>query len=126
VAWKRIGRYFWLMLLIYIIAFLPMMVIELAMIVPMQLFAMGKSGPLTPLVYMIPLEMLLFIASLVYGVIIAIRLSLAFPASLTENLTGVRRPPPQRPVDPGRRGTHLFGFTGDLCPPATRLKWWAL
>ena len=87
VAWKRIGRYFWLMLLIYIIAFLPMLVMELAMIVPMQLFAMGKSGPLTPLVYMIPLGILLFIAALVYGVIMAMRLSLAFPASLAEDLT---------------------------------------
>ena len=50
VALKRIGRYLWLLLLIYIIAFLPMLVTELVMIVPMQLFAMGKSGPLTPLV----------------------------------------------------------------------------
>jgi hypothetical protein len=87
VAWKRIGRYLWLMLLIYLIAFLPMLVIELVMIVPMQLFALGKSGPLTPSVYLIPLEMLLFIAALVYGVIIAMRLSLAFPASLAEDLT---------------------------------------
>jgi hypothetical protein len=87
VAWKRIGRYLWLLFLIYIIAFLPMLVMELVMIVPMQLFAMGKSGPLTPLVYLIPLEMLLFIAALVYGVIIAMRLSLAFPASLAEDLT---------------------------------------
>jgi hypothetical protein len=86
VAWKRFGRYLWLLLLAYIIAFLPMLVIELAMIVPMQLFTMGKLGPLTPLVYVIPLEMLLFIAALVYGVIMAIRLSLAFPASLAEDL----------------------------------------
>jgi hypothetical protein len=87
VAWKRIGRYLWLLFLAYIIAFLPMLVIELVMIVPMQLFAMGKSGPLPPLVYMIPLGMLLIIAALVYGVIMAMRLSLAFPASLAENLT---------------------------------------
>jgi hypothetical protein len=87
VAWKRIGRYLWLLFLAYIIAFLPMLVIELVMIVPMQLFAMGKSGPLTPLVYMIPLGMLLIIAALVYGVIMAIRLSLAFPASLGEDIT---------------------------------------
>jgi membrane-anchored glycerophosphoryl diester phosphodiesterase (GDPDase) len=87
VAWKRIGRYLWLLFLIYIIAFLPMLVMELVMFVPMQLLAMGKSGPLTPLVFMIPLGMLLFIAALVYGVIIAMRLSLAFPASLAEDLT---------------------------------------
>jgi len=37
--------------------------------------------------FLIPLEMLLFLAAIVYGVIMAIRLSLAFPASLSEDLT---------------------------------------
>jgi hypothetical protein len=86
-AWKRGWRYLWLLFLAYLIAFLPALVTELAMIVPMGLFAMGKSGPATTLVYMIPLEMLLFFAAIVYGIIIAMRLSLAFPASLAENLT---------------------------------------
>jgi hypothetical protein len=86
-AWKRGWRYLWLLFLAYIIAFLPALVTELAMIVPMGLFAMGKSDPATTLVYMIPLEMLLFFAAIVYGIIMTMRLSLAFPASLAENLT---------------------------------------
>jgi hypothetical protein len=87
VAWKRIGRYFWLMLLIYIIAFLPMLVIELLMFAGMGLLTAGHTALSPGYFFLIPLEALLFIAALVYGVIIAMRLSLAFPASLTEDLT---------------------------------------
>jgi hypothetical protein len=87
VAWKRIGRYFWLMLLIYIIAFLPMLLIELVMFAGMGLLTAGLTELSPGYFFLIPLEMLLFIAALVYGVIIAMRLSLAFPASLAENLT---------------------------------------
>jgi hypothetical protein len=87
VAWKRIGRYFWLMLLIYIIAFLPMLVIELVMFAGMGLLTAGHTALSPGYFFLIPLEALLFIAALVYGVIIAMRLSLAFPASLAEDLT---------------------------------------
>jgi hypothetical protein len=87
VAWKRIGRYFWLMLLIYIIAFLPMLVIELLMFAGMGLLTAGHTALSPGYFFLIPLEMLLIIAALVYGVIMAMRLSLAFPASLTEDLT---------------------------------------
>jgi hypothetical protein len=87
VAWKRIGRYFWLMLLIYIIAFLPMLVMELVMFGGMGLLTAGHTALSPGYFFLIPLEALLFIAALVYGVIIAMRLSLAFPASLTEDLT---------------------------------------
>jgi hypothetical protein len=86
-AWKRIGRYFWLMLLINIIAFLPMLVIELVMFGGMGLFAAGHTELSPGFFFLIPLEVLLFIAALVYGIIIAMRLSLAFPASLAEDLT---------------------------------------
>jgi hypothetical protein len=87
VAWKRIGRYFWLMLLIYIIAFLPMLVIELAIFAGIGPLTAGHTELSPGFFFLIPLEMLLFIAALVYGVIIAMRLSLAFPASLAEDLT---------------------------------------
>ena len=80
VAWKRIGRYFWLMLLIYIIAFLPMLVIELAMFGGMGLLTAGHTELSPGYFFLIPLEALLIIAALVYGIIMAIRLSLAFPA----------------------------------------------
>ena len=86
-AWKRIGRYFWLMLLIYIIAFLPMLVTELVMFGGMGLLSAGHTEISPGFYLLIPLEVLLFIAALVYGIIIAMRLSLAFPASLAEDLT---------------------------------------
>lgn len=86
-AWKRGGHYLWLLFLAYLIAFLPMLVIEMAMIIPMGVFAAGKTSPVAYLVYMIPLEMLLFLGASVYGVIMALRLSLAFPASVAEGLT---------------------------------------
>jgi hypothetical protein len=87
VAWNRGWRYLWLMFLAYLVAFLPALLIELAMIVPMGLFAVGKTSPVTAFVYMIPMEMLLFLGASVYGVIMAMRFSLAFPASLAEDLT---------------------------------------
>ncbi|MGO9317611.1 MAG: hypothetical protein ACLPXT_06760 [Terracidiphilus sp.] len=86
-AWKRIGRYLWLLFLAYIIAFLPALVLELVMFVPMALFTAHKTTPPTAFFILLPLEMLLFIAAIVYGIIMAMRLSLAFPASLAEGLT---------------------------------------
>jgi hypothetical protein len=87
VAWKRMGRYLWLMILIYIIGFLPMLVTELVMFGGIGLLTDGHSEPNPALFLLIPLAVLLFIAAVVYGVIIAMRLSLAFPASLAEDLT---------------------------------------
>jgi hypothetical protein len=87
VAWKRIGRYFWLILLIYIIAFLPMLVIELAMFGGMGLLTAGHTELSPGFFFLIPLEALSILAALVYGVIMAMRLSLAFPTSLAEDLT---------------------------------------
>jgi len=87
VAWKRIGRYLWLLFLAYIIAFLPMLVIELLMFAGMGLITAGHTEFSPGYFFVIPLGMLLFIAVLVYGIIMAIRLSLAFPASLAEDLT---------------------------------------
>ncbi len=86
-AWKRGWRYLWLLFLSYIIAFLPMLVIELVMFVPMGLLAAHQTTPPTALFILLPVEMLLFIAALVYGIIMSMRLSLAFPASLAEDLT---------------------------------------
>jgi hypothetical protein len=86
VAWKRCGRYVWLMFLGYLIALAPVLVAELVIAVPMGLFSMNKATPSPALFFMIPLGILLFLAAFVYGVIMALRLSLAFPASLAEDL----------------------------------------
>jgi hypothetical protein len=87
VAWKRFGRYLGLLILIYIITFLPALVLELVMFIPMGLFAAHQTTPPTALFILLPVEMLLFIAAIVYGIIMAMRLALAFPASLAEGLT---------------------------------------
>lgn len=86
-AWKRGGHYLWLLFLAYLIAFLPMLVIELVMIVPIALSTINKTEPSGAFFLMIPLGALLFFAAFVYGVIVALRLSLAFPASVAEGLT---------------------------------------
>jgi hypothetical protein len=87
VAWKRIGRYMWLLFLAYVIAVLPMLVIELVIFAQTGLLTMNKPAPTPAFFILLPLEVLLLFAAMVYGVIIAMRLSLAFPASLTEDLT---------------------------------------
>jgi membrane-anchored glycerophosphoryl diester phosphodiesterase (GDPDase) len=87
VAWKRCGRYLWLMFLGYLIACAPILVAELVIAVPMGLLSMNKATPPPVFFLMIPLVMLLFIGAIVYGVIMAMRLSLAFPASIAEDLT---------------------------------------
>lgn len=86
VAWKRGGRYLWLMFLCYLIAFAPVLIAELVFVLPMGLFSMNKTTPPPAFFLMIPLGVLLFLAAMVYGVIVALRLSLAFPASLIEDL----------------------------------------
>jgi hypothetical protein len=87
VAWKRIGRYLWLLILAYLIAFLPALVLELVMIIPMGLLAAHQTTPPAALFILMPVVILLFFAAIVYGIIMAMRLSLAFPASLAEGLT---------------------------------------
>jgi len=89
VAWKRIGRYLWLTILIYIIAFLPALLLELLIFGATGLLSTNNAEPNPALFLLIPLIALLFIGAIVYGVIIAMRLSLAFPASLAEDLTAV-------------------------------------
>ena len=87
VAWKRGWRYLWLMFLGYLIAFAPILVAELAIAVPMGLLSMNKATPPPAFFLMIPLGILPVFAAMVYGVLVALRLSLAFPASLAEDLT---------------------------------------
>jgi len=86
VAWQRCGRYLWLMFLCYLIAFAPVLIGELAFVLPMGLLSMNKTTPSPAFFLMIPLGVLLFLAAMVYGVIVALRLSMAFPASLIEDL----------------------------------------
>ncbi|MFZ1085037.1 MAG: hypothetical protein WAN35_08735 [Terracidiphilus sp.] len=87
VAWQGFGRSFWLLTLCYLIAFLPMLLIELPLFACMKLIAVQDAAPAPALFFLLPLGILLLFAAMVYGLIIAMRLSLAFPASLAEGLT---------------------------------------
>jgi hypothetical protein len=87
IAWKRCGRYVGLLFLIYLTAFLPALVAELAIFVPMGLFSAHSTTPPTVFFIYFPPAMLLFFVAIVYGIIMTMRLSLAFPASLAEGLT---------------------------------------
>jgi hypothetical protein len=89
VAWKHIGRYLWLFFLAYIISFLPMLLLELLLFGATGLLSANNAEPNPALLVLIPLLVLLFIGAMVYGTIIAMRLSLAFPAALAEDLPAV-------------------------------------
>jgi len=85
-AWQRPGRHLWLLVLCYLYAFFPLLLIEGAVVLVASLFAHG--GTATPaLLVLIPLAVLLYIATFVYGVLMGLRLSLAFPACVEEDLT---------------------------------------
>ncbi|MGA9668884.1 MAG: hypothetical protein WBQ94_06725 [Terracidiphilus sp.] len=89
-AWQqarsRAGRAIWLLFLIYVIAFLPAIVIELLCFGGFAMLTLGHSNPNPAVYFLLPLGMLLFFAAIVYGILIALRFSLAFPACVVEGL----------------------------------------
>jgi membrane-anchored glycerophosphoryl diester phosphodiesterase (GDPDase) len=86
-AWWRGSRYLWLLTLCYLYAFLPLLLIELSFFAVASLFIHSGAGVDSALFLLIPLAVLLVVAAMVYGVLMALRLSLAFPACVQENLT---------------------------------------
>lgn len=86
VAMNRAGRYLLLLLLIYAVTFLPAVAIELSAAGAVALSTLGNPNPNPTVFLMIPLGMLLFLAALICGILITLRLSLAFPACVVESL----------------------------------------
>jgi len=86
-AWSHAGRYFLLLFIIYAICFFPALVIQLVMFAGFGLAALNKTQPNPFLIALFPLESVLQMAVFVAGVIVALRFSLAFPASVIEDLT---------------------------------------
>jgi hypothetical protein len=88
-AWQRCGRHAWLLVLCYVYAFLPLLIVELLAFLGASAFVRG-SIKATPAMYLfIPLAILLYLAALVYGILMSLRLSLAYAACVEENLPAV-------------------------------------
>jgi len=87
-AWRRAGRHFLLLAWVYLRAFGPALAIMLLMFSAVGLHSFlggASSNPATFLFF--PVGILLYLAAFVYGIVVALRLSLAFPACVVEGLT---------------------------------------
>lgn len=85
-ACANAGRYLWLIFLTYVLTFLPALVLHLATFAGATYLAVEKPNPNPALFLLVPLGMLLILAAFVYGILMALRLSLAFPACVVEGL----------------------------------------
>jgi hypothetical protein len=96
VAWSKAGRYIWLAILRALIVMLPILVFG-ALIVGLFGLSMARGrGGMDPslMIVIFPLFMLLYVVWLVYTVLIMLRLVLAVPASVAEDVSawkGLRR-----------------------------------
>ena len=96
VAWSKAGRYIWLAILRALIVMLPILVFGGVIVGTVGLsMARGRGGMDPSLTIMIfPIFMLLYLAWLVYTVLIMLRLVLAVPACVAEDVSawkGFRR-----------------------------------
>ncbi len=96
VAWNKAGRYIWLAILRALIVALPIMVFGgvIAGTVGLSL-ARGQSG-VSPsaMIMLFPLLMLFYLGAMVYAVLVMLRLVLAVPACVAEDVsawTAIRR-----------------------------------
>jgi hypothetical protein len=92
-AWSRLGRYVWLMVLRSLIVSIPIVVVALAVGVGglmLGLFPKGGNPDPAALFFLIPLFILFYLGAIVYAILMSLRLSLAFPACVHENLTAMQ------------------------------------
>jgi len=91
-AWSRIGRYTWLMFLRSLIVAAPFIVCAAAVGVGTLLFGLTSKGNPNPglLFLLIPLGVLLYLGGIVYAILMSLRLALAFPACVNENITAMQ------------------------------------
>jgi hypothetical protein len=92
-AWSKVGRYVWLMVLRSLIISIPIFVVALVVgAAGLMLGLIPKGGNPNPaaLFFLIPLLILFYLCAIVYAILITLRLSLAFPACVHENLTAMQ------------------------------------
>jgi hypothetical protein len=89
VAWRRYGRHLWLMILgtLYMLAPVVVCLVVIGLGALLLQFAMGSGSSDNSALMLIPLAVLLYIASLVCSILITLRISLAYPACVVEKLT---------------------------------------
>jgi hypothetical protein len=95
VSWSKAGRYIWLAILRALIVMLPVLVFAgvIAGTVGLSIARGQGSNPYT-MMMLFPLLMLLYLGSMVYAVLVMLRLALAVPASVAEDVsawTGICR-----------------------------------
>ncbi len=92
VSWSKAGRYVWLAILRAVIVMLPILVFGALIVGTVGLSMARGRGGMDPSLMMVifPLFMLLYLAWLVYTVLIMLRLVLAVPASVTEDVSAWR------------------------------------
>ena len=92
VAWAKAGRYVWLSILRALIVMLPILVFGALIVGTVGLSMAHGQGGMDPslIAVILPLFMLLYLAWLVYTVLIMLRLVLAVPTSVTEDLSAWR------------------------------------
>jgi hypothetical protein len=89
VAWRRFGRSLWLMILSFLCTIVP--VVACAVIIGLGAllmhFAMGSGSGDAMALVLIPLGVLLYVAAMVISILMMLRITLAYPACVVEELT---------------------------------------
>lgn len=86
VAWSRAGHYVLLILTMYAVCFLPALLLELPMFAAFALMGTTQTAPSTLMTLLFAILFILGFGAMIAGMVIALRLSLAFPASVFESL----------------------------------------
>ena len=89
-AWSRAGGYIWLMILFYGIVAGPVIVVAGGLAGGVVLVFGHGNQPGAGLLMMIPLMIVVYLAAMIYEVMMGLWLSLAFPACIAEDLTAWR------------------------------------
>jgi hypothetical protein len=89
VAWRRAGRYCWLMILQYLCAAAPMLIIAGLVIAGMAVLQSGGHPNPAVMFVVFPVVFLVYLGAMAYAIWMALNLGLAFSASVAEDLPAV-------------------------------------
>ncbi len=88
-AWRRIGRYLWLLILVHLYLYVPIaaVVALVGLAVALLHFVAGVGSNPLSMFFLILTLVLLYLGVLVYSILIMLRFALAFPACMEEELS---------------------------------------